>query len=158
MVNSCLITKYVNGSIGCPSHGDDEPFIDPTSDIFTYSIGADRVMRFVNVNNLTKILDESITLKDNDILSFSCASQDFNHHSIVPDSNISESRYSFTFRRLAPYNMNYTSIIGDSNTQNLAFGSGMGKLGQWLPGTRHKASQIKDILDPFTIGAVVMWS
>ena len=152
MVNSCLITKYINGSIGCPSHGDDEPFIDPTSDIFTYSIGADRVMKFVNANKHTKVLDDSITLKDNDIISFSRASQDFNHHSILTDNDVSESRYSFTFRRLAPYNINYTSIIGDSNTQNLAFGSGMGKLGQWLPGTRHKASQIKDIPDPFTIG------
>ena len=151
-VNSCLVTKYINGSIGCPSHWDDEPFISPTSDIFTLSLGAERVMKFVNCNNHAETLDESLILKENDIISFSRLSQNFFHHSIEPDSDVSTVRYSLTFRSLAPYNINYTSIIGDSNTQNLAFGSGMGKLGQWLPGIRHKASQIKDIPDPFVIG------
>ena len=38
-VNSCLLTKYPDGSSICPAHGDDEPFIGPCSDIFTFSVG-----------------------------------------------------------------------------------------------------------------------
>ena len=34
-VNSCLITKYTDGSSTCPPHSDDEPFISPAYDIFT---------------------------------------------------------------------------------------------------------------------------
>ena len=48
-INSCLVTKYADGSSDCPSHGDDEPFINPKSDIFTFSMGAVRSMKFVMV-------------------------------------------------------------------------------------------------------------
>ena len=151
-INSCLVTKYINGQSDCPSHGDDEPFIHPKSDIFTLSVGAKRSMQFSNCSDNAPSTNEVINLKDNDILVFSRASQDFFHHAIPVDDNVSEVRYSFTFRTLAPYNINYTAVIGDSNTQELVFGSDKGKLGQWLPGYRHKASKINNIPDPFTIG------
>ena len=151
-INSCLVTKYVNGHSDCPSHGDDEPFISPKSDIFTLSIGAERSMQFTNCSEHVSATNDSVTLKDNDLLVFSRASQDFFHHAIPIDENISDVRYSFTFRTLAPYNINYTAIIGDSNTQDIVFGADKGKLGQWLPGHRHKASKIDNIPDPFTIG------
>ena len=79
-------------------------------------------------------------------------SQDFYHHSIVSDESATGVRYSFTFPCLAPYNLNYTKIIGDSNTQELVFGPDRGKLGQWLPGALMKASKIANIPDPFAIG------
>ena len=123
-VNSCLLTKYPDGSSICPAHGDDEPFIGPSSDIFTLSVGAERSMKFVNsINNAANALDENVSLKDNDLLVFSRASQDFYHHSIEADDSITQPRYSLTFRHLTPYNLNYTVIIGDSNTQNLVFGA-----------------------------------
>ena len=151
-VNSCLVTKYADGQSDCPSHGDDEPFIHPKSDIFTLSVGADRSMQFSNCCDHVPATNESIILKDNDLLVFSRLSQDFFHHSILPEEDVTQVRFSFTFRTLAPYNINYTAIIGDSNTQDLVFGSDKGKLGQWLPGFRHKASKITNIPDPFTIG------
>ena len=151
-INSCLVTKYINGQSDCPSHGDDEPFIHPKSDIFTLSVGAQRSMQFSNCSDHVLSTDESVVLKDNDLLVFSRGSQDFFHHAIPADDNVAEIRYSFTFRTLAPYNINYTAIIGDSNTQDIVFGTDKGKLGQWLPGHRHKASKIANIPDPFTIG------
>ena len=151
-INSCLVTKYADGSSDCPSHGDDEPFINPKSDIFTFSMGAVRSMKFVNCSDNAANVNDCVSLKDNDLLVFSRASQDFFHHSIVADQNSSQIRYSFTFRSLAPYNINYTTIIGDSNTKDIVFGSDKGKLGLWLPGSRIKASKIKNIPDPFTIG------
>ena len=151
-INSCLITKYTDGSSICPPHSDNEPFINPSSDIFTLSMGAERTMKFDSITNHTCKVDDSILLKDNDLLVFSRVSQDFYHHSIVSDESATGVRYSFTFRCLAPYNLNYTKIIGDSNTQELVFGPDRGKLGQWLPGALMKASKIANIPDPFSIG------
>ena len=151
-INSCLITKYTDGSSICPPHSDNEPFINPSSDIFTLSMGAERTMKFDSITKHTCKVDDSILLKDNDLLVFSRVSQDFYHHSIVSDESATGVRYSFTFRCLAPYNLNYTKIIGDSNTQELVFGPDRGKLGQWLPGALMKASKIANIPDPFSIG------
>ena len=106
-------------------------------------------MKFVNCSDNAANVNDCVSLKDNDLV-FSRASQDFFHHSIVADQSSSQIRYSFTFRSLAPYN--YTTIIGDSNTKDIVFGSDKGKLGLWLPGSRIKASKIKNIPDPFTIG------
>ena len=150
--NSCLITRYQTGENTCPSHGDNTPFNAPNSDIFTLSIGAERTMKIKSCSDHVAPTYENIHLKDKSLLVFSRASQDFYHHEILPDTAVSECRYSFTFRCLAPYNLNYTAIIGDSNTAEISFGAGMGKLGVWLPGTRHKAPKIKNIPNPHEIG------
>ena len=140
-VNSCLLTKNPDRSSICPAHGDDQPFIGPSSDIFTLLVGAESSMKFVNsINNAANALDENVSLKDSDLLVFSRASQDFYHHSIEADDSITQPRYSLAFRHLTPYNLNYTVIIGDSNTQNLVFGAVKGKLGMWMPSCRLKAS------------------
>ena len=119
-VNSCLLTKYPDGSSICPAHRDYEPFIGPSSDIFTLTVGAERSMKFVNsINNAANALDENVSLKDNDLLVFSRASQDFYHHSIEADDSITQPRYSLTFRDLTPYNLNYTVIIGNSKHKTL---------------------------------------
>ena len=152
-VNSCLLTKYPDGSSICPAHGDDEPFIGPCSDIFTLSVGAERSMKFENsTNKAANAPEDNVSLKDNDLLVFTRASQDFYHHSIEADDSINQPRYSLTFRHLTPYNLNYTVIIGDSNTKNLVFGADQGKLGMWMPGCRIKASKISNIPDPHSIG------
>ena len=119
IINSCLVTRYMNGSKTCPKHCDDEPFIAPWSDIFTLSIGADRTMLFTSVNEDST----SVNLPANSLLAFSRASQNFWKHEI-PSSDCANVRYSLTFRQLAPYYANATVIVGDSNTQNLKFGSG----------------------------------
>ena len=76
----------------------------------------------------------------------------FFNHSIVPDETSNLTRYSFTFRSLAPYNLNFTKIIGDSNTKELVFGPDRGRLGRWMPGSLIKAAKIANIPDAFTIG------
>ena len=71
-VNSCLLTKYPDGSSICPAHGDDEPFIGPGSDIFTLLVGAERSMKFVNsINKAVNALEYNVSLKDNDLLGIS---------------------------------------------------------------------------------------
>ena len=98
-------------------------------------------------------LNITLALRTMTFLSFfTRASQDFYHHSIEADDSINQPRYSLTFRHLTPYNLNYTVIIGDSNTKNLVFGADKGKLGMWMPGCRIKASKISNIPDPNSIG------
>ena len=47
-INSCLITRYVDGNANIPFHRDDELFIDLNSEILTVSIGAKRTIEFVD--------------------------------------------------------------------------------------------------------------
>ena len=47
-INSCLISRYKTGDNGIPAHRDNEPAIDPESDIITVSIGSERKMTFTN--------------------------------------------------------------------------------------------------------------
>ena len=142
--NSCLITRYRSGANGIPQHSDNEPFISPWSDIMTLSLGCKRTMSFQSSNGSSS---SSIDLPDNSLLVFSRASQEQWNHGIEPVSN-SAVRYSLTFRQLAPYFINSTAIIGDSNTEKLSFGTGRKTFGKWLPGIRIKAGRIKDIPDP----------
>ena len=151
-VNSCLVTLYENGSQYCPPHSDDEPFIGPLSDIYTMSIGATRTMRFNNLDTLSTNKEIDVPLTDGDLLVFSRSSQDSWKHSITPDADIHMPRFSLTFRALAPYNLNSCAIIGDSNTQDLVFGTSKGTLGKWLPGIRIKAPRIHRIPEPQLIG------
>ena len=141
-----MVTRYQNGSHTCPQHSDDEPFIAPWSDIFTLSLGADRTMLFTSVNEDSK----SVNLPNNSLLAFSRASQNFWKHEI-PSNNCTNVRYSLTFRQLAPYYANSTLIAGDSNTQNLKFGSGRNTFGVWMPGCRVKAGKISDIPGPHEV-------
>ena len=143
MVNSCLITRYKDGTNTCPRHSDDEPFISPWSDIFTFSVGGERSMLFTSIKDDTT----SIPLSTNSLVTFSRASQQFWKHEI-PKTDLNTTRYSITFRQLAPFYLNSTLIIGDSNTQNLKFGSGRNTFGNWMPGCRVKASKIDDIPGP----------
>ena len=74
-INSCLVTKYASGLCSCPAHSDNEPFITPNLDISTLSIGSERTIKFENCNDLAHNVNESIKLKDNELLCscvFSC--------------------------------------------------------------------------------------
>ena len=155
-MNSCLITRYKSGADNIPLHRDDEAFIDPTSEILSVSIGAERSIQFVDN---TESREESIMLADCSAYVMSRKSQAFWRHGIPTQESESESqssdsqvRYSFTFRHLAPYFKNSTVIIGDSNTKNFEFGVKRGQFGRWLPGKRIKASKVQDIPEPVEIG------
>ena len=149
--NSCLISEYENGSDFCPSHRDDEPWIDPKSDICTFSIGDTRVMRFTkpssqNHDSEADPIDQPLT--NNSMLTCSRKSQEMWKHSIIPEKTVKAKRWSFTLRYIRPHFINSTLIIGDSNTQDLKFGDSKGCFGAWVPGERIKASRINDIPGP----------
>ena len=146
--NSCLITRYKTGSNHIPPHRDDEPVIDPESTILTVSLGAQRSMTFENNDQSQK---EELMLEDRSILISSRFAQDFWKHSIPQDDCESE-RISLTFRNIAPYFINSTIILGDSNTSRINFGSGSGTLGSWVPGKRLKVGHIEAIPDATDIG------
>ena len=141
--NSCLITRYKSGKNGIPHHRDQEPFLAPWADILTLSLGCERSMSFIGPNGESS----SVQLLDNSLMVFSRASQETWTHGITPDTSPTV-RYSITFRQLAPYYLNSTAVIGDSNTQHLKFGTGPKTFGKWLPGIRIKAGKIADIPDP----------
>ena len=161
-LNSCLITRYVDGNSNIPMHSDDEAFIDPESLIVTVSLGAERTLKFASKSGNQ---EKSLTPKDSSIYVMSRRSQDYWMHGIpipttepvpVQDTGISDEggnvRYSLTLRHIAPHFLNSTVIIGDSNTQHIKFGNGFGTLGCWVPGKRIKAAKIKDIPGPEELG------
>ena len=51
VINSCLITKYSDGTDFCPPHSDNEDEISPESHIYTLSVGACRKMEFHPMNS-----------------------------------------------------------------------------------------------------------
>ena len=147
-INSCLISRYKSGENHIPAHRDNEPVINPESNIVTVSLGAERTMKFSN-NSGSVVVDQK--LSDGSMLVASRFSQDFWLHRIdkVESSDV---RYSFTFRDVSPHYINSTILLGDSNTQHVKFGSGQGTLGQWMPGKRVKVGHIEEIPDACDIG------
>ena len=147
-INSCLISRYLTGDNSIPPHRDNEAAIDPESHIITASIGAERTMTFSS-NSGHDVRHQ--TLGDGSVLVSSRFSQDFWVHSIDP-SESTGIRYSFTLRHVDPHFINSTVILGDSNTQHLKFGTGIGTLGAWMPGKRIKAGHIDAIPKASEIG------
>lgn len=146
--NSCLITRYKTGQNHIPQHRDDEPVIDPESSILTVSFGAQRSMSFEN-NDKSK--SKELLLEDKSVLVTSRFAQDFWNHGILPNDGNDE-RVSLTFRNIAPYYINSTIILGDSNTSRINFGRGKGTLGAWVPGKRVKVGHIEAIPNALDIG------
>ena len=140
-INSCLVSRYQTGLNSIPPHRDNEPVIDPESDIITVSIGAERQMTFAD-NNGSDVRHQ--TLLDRSMLVSSRFAQDFWLHSIDSTDSVGV-RYSFTLRHVDPHFINSTVILGDSNTTNVKFGSGIGTLGAWMPGRRIKVGHIEAI-------------
>jgi alkylated DNA repair dioxygenase AlkB len=148
-MNSCLISRYETGSNHIPMHRDDEPVIDPESLILTVSIGAERKMTFADNDENTT---EELVLEDRSLLITSRYAQDFWSHGVLADESVAEERISLTFRNIAPFYINSTKILGDSNTAHIKFGEGVGTLGVWVPGQRVKVGHIEELPDATKIG------
>ena len=146
-----LTTKYINGEAYCPSHSDNEPSLSPTDDIFTFSLGADRTMKFNGIHN-DDVVD--VTLHENSLLVFSRSSQCHWKHAIPVDESVDECRYSVTVRINEPFNVNSSRLYGDSNTAFIKFGVGPKTLGRWCPGERIKASRVGDLPSPADVPPV----
>ncbi len=129
-------------------HSDDEPSIIADSKIITLSIGASRTRAFEPKYNKNEQPVE-LELNHNSIYAMSRSSQNWYRHGIPPPPGNADvdDRFSITFRCLNKKFSRSILLIGDSNTKEVMFGSGTGKVGESYPGSRTKASMVKDI-DP----------
>ena len=150
-VTSFLLSRYEDGNAYCPSHSDDEPSLSPTGDIYTFSFGTPRVMRFRNIH--TGEVRE-ITLHHNSLLVFSRASQCHWKHEIPADSSVNGVRISITVRDIQPFHVNSTYVYGDSNTSFIKFGTGPKTLGRWCPGKQTRTPRVIDLPKPTDVPPV----
>ena len=148
-LNSCLITKYLNGHAVCPPHPDNEPSINPASPIITLTVGIDGVRNMVFRSLSDNSIVQNLTLPDNSLLVFSRKSQEFYSHAIPADSSVKGVRFSLTFREISPYFLNSTCLIGDSNCWSMKFASHTKHcFGKWMPGESIHAPRISLIPGP----------
>jgi alkylated DNA repair dioxygenase AlkB len=142
-INSCLVNRYCGTEAHLPKHADDEFSIDPTSSIFTVSIGSTATVKFSNQHNSSS---KELTVEPNSVYAMSRASQQLWKHEICKGAIQSpEVRYSLTFRHVSQRFLKSTIVLGDSNTKKLQFGTGKGTFGQHIPGKREKTLFINDI-------------
>ena len=129
--NSCIITRYQDGSKYSPHHSEVEPVIDPQSVIMNIYIseGNTRKLSFApKGDHAGENID--LALADSSICVYSRFSQDFWTHSVNKNESNDSILYSFAFRNIAPHFLNSTIIIGDSNTTRLKFGIERGEFGR----------------------------
>jgi hypothetical protein len=167
-MNSVLINHYPAGEDSyLPEHSDNEGSIDPDSFICTLSVGATRVLTFKEISTG---VETPLIVEDNSLYYMSRNSQNFFTHRIDKASGGQQSilhvsellepgtsmtspdkasgagdRYSLTFRCVGMKFRRSTIIIGHSQTEDFAFGDGIGTFGRGLPGKRVKAGQVKHI-------------
>ena len=130
-----------------------EPVIDPESVIMSLYIseGSPRKLNFAPKGEHDGEKTE-LVLADLSLCANSRFSQDFWTHVINKDESVDSTHYSFTFRNIAPHFLNFTVIIGDSNTTRLKFGPERGQFGRWMPGKQIAAYTVEDIPSPMRIG------
>ena len=157
--NSVLINHYPGHSgLGMnrshlAMHSDDESCILADSKIITLSIGASRKVIFEPKHNGKDAEQVELLTVNNSMYAMSRESQNWFKHGVPPvspDDNSQDSvddRFSITLRTLQNQFKRSVLVIGDSNTKNIKFGDGSGKVGKSFPGKRVKASQISNI-DP----------
>ena len=143
-INQCLVNKFEGPDSALPEHADDEYDIDPTSDIFTISIGDTRTITFKNNFSGDEIKH---TPTPGSLYVMSRDSQNYYTHRIDKDPLFTGMRYSITFRCVHWRFLNSTCIIGDSNTSNIKFGTEKKTVGASTPGKQVFAAVVEDI-DP----------
>ena len=134
-------------------HSDDESSIVADSKIITLSIGAKRRIKF-EAKHSGESLNEELEVCDNSVYIMSRRSQNWFRHGVPPPKpgESTEERFSVTFRCLKKQFSRSILLIGDSNTKEVIFGSGTGKVGESFPGKRIKAAKVKDIEPKDCIG------
>ena len=151
--NSILVNYYPASTRSDPAdsflamHSDDESSIKAESKIITLSIGASRKIVFESKNQ-GEVKKVDLDATHNSVYVMSRQSQNWFRHGVPPppDPNeVTEDRFSVTFRSLHKKFKRSMIILGDSNTTDINFGVGPGKVGQSYPGKRVKAAMVKDI-------------
>ena len=150
--NSILINHFPNSSNQEESflsmHSDDEKSIKANSKIITLSIGASRTVHFESKNQ-GEVKKADLERSHNSIYVMTRQSQNWFRHGIPPlePGTESDERFSLTFRSLHQKFKRSVVILGDSNSRDINFGTGIGKVGHSYPGKRIKTPMVKDI-DP----------
>ena len=151
--NSVLINYFPPYSSKEPTkshlamHSDDEDTITAESKIVTISFGASRKVVFEAKHDKTESPVE-LEVRSNSVYVMSRASQNWYKHGVPqPESEDTEHRFSITLRSLKKQFKRSVLLIGDSNSKEVNFGEGSGKVGKSYPGKRLKAAKVKDI-DP----------
>ncbi len=88
-----------------------------------------------------------LEVESNSMYAMTRSSQNWYRHGIpapTQGQNVEE-RFSITFRCLSKQFNRSILLMGDSNTKDIGFGAGSGKVGESFPGKRVKASMVKDI-------------
>ena len=127
-------------------HSDDESSILADSKIITLSIGATRRVVFETKHSSNTGKDE-LEVCNNSVYTMTRKSQNWFRHGVPPPSpeDDPDERFSLTFRCLKKQFSRSILLIGDSNTKQVNFGSGAGKVGQSFPGKRIRAAKVENI-------------
>ena len=99
-------------------------------------------------------ITQELEADHNSLYVMSRASQNWFSHGVPPvsaDQDIDE-RFSITFRTLKKKFKRSIVLVGDSNTRDVNFGAGSGKVGASFPGKRVQAAKVKDINPHACIG------
>ena len=143
-VNSCLVNRFEGSESYLPQHSDNEPTIQPESNIITLSLGSECTLTFSNKGSENSVHQHLSSSRS--IYSMTRKSQEIYDHRIDQGSVANGIRFSLTFRSISRLNRNATCIVGDSNTAGLKFGSDPKcSFGKSLPGKRFPAPLLDDI-------------
>lgn len=148
-LTSCLVNKFEGSDSFLKQHADDERSMDPNSKIYTISLGSKRTIDFTE-NNVGKKFTH--VANPGSLYTMTRKSQHYFKHEIKSEQEETGLRYSLTFRSINWRNHKSTLLIGDSNTAKLHFGSGLGKFGGSLPGSKAWAPTLDDINPSDCIG------
>ena len=157
--NSVLINHFPGSSRIDPAeshlakHSDDEASILADSKIITISVGAKRQVLFESKHD-EKESPVTLEVESNSMYVMSRSSQNWYRHCIPqPENDVTvEERFSITFRCLNQKFKRSIMLMGDSNTKDINFGVGSGKVGESFPGKREKAARVRDIKPEKCVG------
>ena len=140
-LDQVLVNKYIGPESSLPSHSDNEYDINPSSSIFTVSLGDSATVKFANISTG----EESDLIAENrSLYTMTRDSQNDYRHQILPNPE-NQVRYSLTFRCTHWSYLNSTYAVGDSNFGHIKFGEGRGNVGAATPGVKDWAAQVDDI-------------
>ena len=146
--NSCLINMFDGPTAYLVEHEDNEKCLDPTSNIYTLSLGD--IMNILFSSSLKKDADTlEFTPNSGSLYVMSVASQALWRHRIEQSAEFTGKRLSITLRTVDERFRKSTVILGDSNTKYVNFGQGNGSLGYGVPGKRVEAMKVSQI-DPLS--------
>jgi alkylated DNA repair dioxygenase AlkB len=97
-INSSLINFYRSGNDYIKYHADDELIFGSNPTISMLTFGCERSLKFKRNNKDESYLDKSFTVKSGSLFIMMGAVQKYYKHGIEKENDISDVRYSLTFR------------------------------------------------------------